>query len=141
MGLNVELLRSSFALVLEREPTITHRFCGVLFSKYPQVKPLFGKNSGEHQEKMLAGALVALMDHLENASWLEETLTTMGAKHLDCGVKDEMYPCVGDALITAMSPVAGADWTDEPTAQWSAAYGAITSLMLEGAHARVVAAE
>src|SRR3954469_17231505 len=98
MGLNVELLRKSFGLVLEREPNLTHRFYGVLFAKYPQVKPLFGKNSSEHQEKMLAGALVAVMDHLEDASWLEETLTAMGAKHLDYGVKDEMYPFVGDAL-------------------------------------------
>ena len=54
MSLNVELLRSSFELVLEREPTLTHRFYSVLFTKYPQVKPLFGKNSGQHQEKMLA---------------------------------------------------------------------------------------
>jgi hemoglobin-like flavoprotein len=136
MGLNVELLRSSFELVLEREPSLTHRFYGVLFSKYPQVKSLFGRNSGQQQEKMLADALVAVMDHLEDASWLRDKLTAMGAKHLDYGVKDEMYPFVGDALITAMSQVAGADWTDEHTAQWSAAYGAITSLMLEGAHAR-----
>ena len=140
MSLNVELLRSSFELVLAREPALTHRFYGVLFTKYPQVKPLFGRNSAQHQETMLANALVAVMDHLEDASWLNETLTAMGAKHLDYGVKDEMYPFVGDALITAMSQVAGADWTEEHTAQWSAAYGAITSMMLEGAHARLAEA-
>jgi hemoglobin-like flavoprotein len=135
MGLDVSLLRSSFGLVLEREPDITHRFYGVLFEKYPQVKPLFGRNTSQKQEKMLADALVAVMDHLEDASWLEAQLGAIGAKHVSYGVTDEMYGYVGDALITALSQVAAADWTEEHTAQWAAAYGAITSLMLKGAHA------
>jgi hemoglobin-like flavoprotein len=135
MGLDVSLLRSSFGLVLEREPEITHRFYGVLFEKYPQVKPLFGRNSAKQQEKMLADALVAVMDHLEDASWLEAQLGALGAKHAGYGVTDEMYGYVGDALVTTFSQVAASDWTPEHTAQWSAAYGAITALMLKGARA------
>jgi hemoglobin-like flavoprotein len=135
MGLNVSLLRTSFRLVLEREPDITHRFYGILFEKYPQVKPLFGRNTSQKQEKMLADALVAVMDHLEDAAWLEAQLGAIGAKHVSYGVTDEMYGYVGDALITALSQVAAADWTEEHTSQWAAAYGAITSLMLKGAHA------
>ena len=133
MGLNVGLLRESFELVLEREPNLTHRFYGILFSRYPQVRPLFGRNSGEHQEKMLAEALVAVIDRLEDASWLEEKLMAMGAKHVDYGVTDEMYPWVADALISAMSEVAGADWSPAHRQAWSDALGAIASLMQRGA--------
>ncbi|KYG07008.1 globin domain-containing protein [Sorangium cellulosum] len=135
MGLNVGLLRESFELVIEREPNLTHRFYGILFSRYPQVKPLFGRNSREHQEKMLAEALVAVIDRLEDASWLEEKLMAMGAKHVDYGVTDEMYPWVADALITAMSEVAAADWTPAHREAWSDALGAIASLMQRGARA------
>ena len=72
---------------------------------------------------------------MEDASWLEAQLGALGAKHVTYGVTDEMYGYVGDALSTALSQVAAADWTAEHTAQRSAAYGAITSLMLKGAHA------
>ncbi|MGK3987577.1 globin domain-containing protein [Sorangium sp. So ce136] len=133
MGLNVGLLRESFELVLEREPDLTHRFYGILFSRYPQVRPLFGRNSPEHQEKMLAEALVAVIDRLEDASWLEEKLMAMGAKHVDYGVTDEMYPWVADALISAMSEVAGAEWSPAHRQAWSDALGAIASLMQRGA--------
>ncbi|KYF82643.1 flavohemoprotein [Sorangium cellulosum] len=133
MGLNVGLLRESFELVLEREPNLTHRFYGILFSRYPQVRPLFGRNSREHQEKMLAEALVAVIDRLEDASWLEEKLMAMGAKHVDYGVTDEMYPWVADALISAMAEVAGADWSPAHRQAWSDALGAIASLMQRGA--------
>ncbi|MGK4003548.1 globin domain-containing protein [Sorangium sp. So ce1036] len=133
MGLNVRLLRESFELVLEREPNITHRFYGILFSRYPQVKPLFGRNSQAQQEKMLAEALAAVIDKLEDASWLEEKLMAMGAKHVDYGVTDEMYPWVADALISALGEAAGADWTPEHHKAWTDALNAIASLMIRGA--------
>lgn len=133
MALNVRLLRESFELVIEREPNITHRFYGILFSRYPQVKPLFGRNSQAQQEKMLAEALTAVIDKLEDASWLEEKLMALGAKHVDYGVTDEMYPWVAECLISALAEVAAADWTPEHQKAWTEALNAIASIMLRGA--------
>src|SRR5690242_14195646 len=99
MALDVELLRSSFSLVAEREPALTARFYEVFFSRYPQAKPLFGRNTPQKQQEMLQRALVAVMDHLEDASWLGETLGALGAKHLDYGVTNEMYGWVGECLL------------------------------------------
>ena len=64
MSLNVPLLRSSFELVVERQPQLTRRFYEILFQRYPQTKPLFHRNKPEAQEKMLTDALVAVMDRL-----------------------------------------------------------------------------
>ena len=133
MGLNVGLLRESFELVIEREPNLTHRFYGILFSRYPQVQPLFGRNSREQQAKMLAEALVAVIDRLEDASWLEEKLMAMGAKHVDYGVTDVMYTWVAESLIAAMAEVAAADWSPAHQQAWTDALGAIASLMQRGA--------
>ena len=133
MALNAELLRSSFDLVASREPTFVARFYEILFERYPQVKPLFGRNSGDRQQQMLTQALVAVMDHLDDAIWLSDTLSGMGAKHIDYGVTDEMYAWVGDSLLSTLAEVAGADWSPELEAAWTEAYGAITSLMLSGA--------
>jgi hemoglobin-like flavoprotein len=112
---------------------ITKRFYEILFSRYPQAQPLFGRNSGDRQQKMLQDAIVAVVDHVEDASWLKETLTAMGAKHVDYGVTREMYDWVGDSLLTTLGEIAGSEWTPEVKKAWADAYSAISGLMLEGA--------
>ena len=129
MGLDVDLLRSSFELVLERTPNLPARFYDVLFERYPQVRSLFGRNTRQNQEKMLAQALGAVMDHLEDAPWLQQTLGALGAKHKDYGVTREMYAWVGDALLTTLAESAGSDWTPAMLTNWTEAYGAIASMM------------
>lgn len=136
MPLNASLLRSSFELVIQRQPELTARFYEILFERYPQVRPLFGRNSARKQQEMLAQALVAVLDHLEDASWLETTLAGMGAKHAEYGVTEAMYPWVGECLIATLSEVAGADWTPAMAEAWTAAFGAIRDLMLKGAAGR-----
>jgi hemoglobin-like flavoprotein len=129
MGLNVELLRSSFVLVVEREPEVTARFYDVLFTKYPQVKPLFGRRSRSEQERMLRDMLVAVVDHLEDATWLGDQLAALGKKHAGYGVTPEMYGWVGASLLETLASVAGDAWTPELAAAWTDAYGAVAGLM------------
>ena len=130
MALNAPVLRSSFELVVSRQPQIVHRFYEILFERHPQVKPLFGRtNSLAKQEEMLTGALVAVIDHLEDASWLTTTLKSLGEKHRGYGVTAEMYGWVGASLLAAMSEAAGTDWTPTVSAAWTEAYGAIAGIM------------
>jgi hemoglobin-like flavoprotein len=136
MALNVSLLRSSFELVVERQPQLTKRFYEILFDRYPQAKPLFGRNSADKQQKMLQDALVAVLDHLEDGSWLTEQLGALGAKHVDYGVTDEMYGWVGASLLATLEEVAGDAWTPALAGAWTEAYGAITQLMLAGTRAK-----
>src|SRR3954466_13670377 len=119
MALNVDLLRSSFELVLQRNPDLTERFYEILFLRYPQVQPLFSRNGRTQQAKMLASALGAVIDHLEDASWLTEQLGALGTRHLDYGVTREMYDWVGDALLRTLAEVAADDWTAELEAAWT----------------------
>ncbi len=134
MALNVPLLRQSFELVVERQPQITPRFYEILFERYPAVRPLFSRNAPERQQKMLQDALVAVVDRLEDAPWLGETLGALGRKHLDYGVTDEMYDWVGDALLTTLGEIAKDEWTPALKAAWAEAYGALVSMALAGAN-------
>ncbi len=134
MALDVALLRESFQLVAERSPQITGRFYAIFFERFPQVRPMFGKDTSR-QEKMLTDALVAVLDHLEDAPWLEQTLGTLGVKHLEYGVTFQMYDQVGIALLATLAEVAGDDWTPAVHDQWTLAYGAITGMMQAGAAA------
>lgn len=137
MALNAPLLRESFALVTEREPQLVNRFYEILFERHPQARSLFGRNSGERQAEMLRSALVSVVDHLDDASWLDATLRQLGAKHVDYGVTGPMYAWVGESLLATLAEIAGPDWTPELAAAWAEAYGAIATLMQRGAAERV----
>lgn len=132
MALGVHLLRSSFDLALGRQPDLTHVFYEELFARHPDARPLFGRADMAAQEQMLAEALVAVMEHLEDVPWLKSTLATLGAKHAGYGVTPKMYDWVGEALIATLAEVSGDQWTAAHTAAWQEAFGAIAGLMLDG---------
>jgi hemoglobin-like flavoprotein len=133
MSLNVALLRSSFELVAEREPDLTTRFYEVLFERYPQSRALFHRRPPEVQEVMLQQALVAVLDHIEDADWLEDTLRGLGAQHVTYGVTDEMYDWVSESLLATVAEAAGDEWNAELSESWTAALDAITGIMKAGA--------
>jgi hemoglobin-like flavoprotein len=133
VSLDVTLLRDSFQLIVDREPAITARFYRHLFADYPKLRPLFHRSRPEVQERMLAEALVAVLDHLEDAPWLQSTLFAMGKKHVEYGVTDEMYGCVGASLLKTFAEVAGSDWSPAAATAWTAAYDAIAGMMKAGA--------
>jgi hemoglobin-like flavoprotein len=130
MPLNVDLLRKSFEVVATANPRFVSRFYEILFERYPQARPLFGSAQMARQTEMLTGALVAVLDHLEDAPWLSDTLGALGAKHVGYGVTREMYDWVGASLLATLAEVAGPAWTPELNAAWGEAYAAIVSLML-----------
>jgi hemoglobin-like flavoprotein len=132
MALDIDLLRTSFNLVLEVNPNLTTRFYEILFERYPQARPLFGRNAQRAQERMLAEALMAVVDHLEDPAWLGQQLGALGAKHEGYGVTAEMYDWVGDALLATLAETAGSAWTPAHQAAWAEAYGAIVALMRAG---------
>ena len=130
MSLNVNLLRQSFEVVASANPTFVSRFYEILFERYPQARPLFPQNGMARQAEMLTQALVAVLDHLEDAPWLQDTLGALGEKHVGYGVTREMYDWVGASLLATLAEVAGPAWTPELQGAWAEAYGAIVSLML-----------
>ena len=130
MALNVVLLRESFDVVATANPKFVTRFYEILFERYPQTQAMFPVANRPRQAEMLTGALVAVMDHLEDAPWLTETLGALGEKHVDYGVTREMYDWVGACLLAALAETAGDKWSSELNAAWTEAYGAIVSLMV-----------
>lgn len=130
--LNVSLLQSSLELVLERQPQLTTRFYEILFERHPELAPLFDERRRDAQARMLGEALVAVVDHLEDAPWLENTLGALGARHVDYGVTPAMYDQVGQSLLAALAEAAGPAWNRELELAWGEAYGAIRHLMLAG---------
>jgi hemoglobin-like flavoprotein len=135
MGIDVQVLRSSFDRALERQPDFTHTFYEELFARHPAARPLFANVDMPAQERMLAEALVAVMDHLEDPPWLRSTLADMGARHASYGVTSEMYDWVGESLVATLARANGDHWTAAHKTMWQEAYGGIVSMMLAGSPA------
>ncbi len=133
MRVEVETLRASFDLVSKREPELAARFYERLFNDHPKAKALFGNTVGKRQHKMLRDALAAVMDNLENPTWLDENLRSLGETHVGYGVEDHMYDWVGDSLLRTIAEVTGDAWTPTFEQAWTHAFDAIAHLMKAGA--------
>ena len=129
MSLDAETLRSSLDLVVSRRPQLTERFYELLFERNPQTQSMFTRNSREHQAVLLQQAIAAVVKNVEDPEWLTSNLKELGARHVECGVTQEMYGWVGECLIATLQEAAGDDWSAEIEKAWVDAYGAIATLM------------
>lgn len=124
------LLEASLGLV-DDEEGLTTRFYEILFDRYPAVRPMFSTDV-RPQAAMLRGAIIAVLDHLEDTEWLTTTLGALGAKHAAYGATAPMFDAVAECLIAAMEERGGTAWTPEMTTAWTEALGAVAGLMLAG---------
>lgn len=129
-----QLLESSLLLVDGQEQRLTPRFYEILFERHPSVRPMFGADVAP-QARMLREAVVAVVDHVDDASWLTDTLGGLGRKHAGYGVTPEMYGWVAESMIAAMVELGGSAWTEDMTSAWTDALTAVAGLMQAGAAA------
>jgi hemoglobin-like flavoprotein len=134
MSLNVELLQSSFEQVKPAAPQLTSRFYELIFTDYPDLKPLFAHTDMAEQRKKLLQSLVLVIDNLRAPEVLDRSLKGLGTRHVQYGVLPAHYPPIGQCLIKALQETAGTAWTPEVQQAWIEAYGAVTALMLDGAN-------
>lgn len=128
----VSLLKQSFALLAPRAETLVDRFYEKLFSRHPQVRPLFSEDLKQQKQHLLA-ALTLVMQNLDRPENLDRPLRELGRRHVQYGAKPEHYPLVAAVLIDTMAELAGASWSPQFAAAWSIALQAIAGLMLQGA--------
>jgi|CXWL01.1.fsa_nt_gi methyl-accepting chemotaxis protein len=133
MGLNIELLESSFNLVAPKGEALVNRFYERLFKKYPSVKPMFKKTTMKEQKKKLLASLVLVIQNLRHPDKLTGALQQLGARHVAYGTKPAHYDAVGENLLAVLEEFAGAAWTPAVKQAWTDAYGAIKTIMLAGA--------
>lgn len=133
MALQVELLEQSFGAIKPQANEFVSSFYDNLFTANPEAKPLFDTTDMEAQKKKLLSSLVLVVENLRKPEVLSGALKGLGAKHVQYGALPEHYPLVGNALLTTFEQYLGNKWTSEVKKAWIDAYGAISSIMLDGA--------
>lgn len=128
--MSAHLLRSSLESILAIQDAFPARFYAILFERHPELRSMFHRSSPGAQQKMFVQKLCAIVDHVDDPLWLERELAHLVDTHRAYGVRDEMYPWVGDALIQALREGLGDELTPEVEQSWRSAYATITELML-----------
>ena len=110
-------------------------FYARLFTKYPQVRPLFTTPPEEQHKKLMAsvGAIVAAVNSPET---LVPYLHAMGVRHLKYKTENGHYAAVGENLVVVLGEhlsVEGA-WTEEMKSTWEEALSFVSGVMIEAAN-------
>jgi hemoglobin-like flavoprotein len=133
MTLNVELLESSFASVVNQGSEFTAKFYDQLFADHPEVRPLFAGTQMEKQGMQLFQSLVFTVNNLRDLDTLVKALKGLGTRHVKYGVLPKHYLMVGSALLKTFEAKLGSSWTPETQQAWTDAYGVVAQVMLDGA--------
>ena len=114
-------IKQTVPVLREKGEAVTTRMYEILFSKYPETKPLF--SNAVNQNVKLAQAIVAYAEKIDQLGDLEDVLDHLAQRHVRAGVQASHYACVADALMSAMVEVLGSDVaTEEVTTAWTEAY-------------------
>ena len=126
----IELVRSSFAIVEPIADTAATIFYARLFELDPSVRALF-PNDLTAQRKVLMQTLAVVVRGLDRLEGIVPAVEALGRRHTGYGVRSEDFDTVGAALLDTLEVGLGDVFTAETRAAWTAAYGLLASVMQE----------
>ncbi|WP_282608495.1 globin domain-containing protein [Pelagibius sp. Alg239-R121] len=129
----IDLVRSSFRIVLQDTERVTDRFYRNLFKQAPQTRALFVNDLGNQSVRVMSqlGLVVSQLQSLED---LTPVLRSLAIRHVGYGVKPEHYSLVGRALLQTLAEVLDERFTSETRLAWITVYSGLSTLMKEAAY-------
>jgi NAD(P)H-flavin reductase len=107
-------------------------FYSTLFLANPPAREMFPAGMSAQRDK-LVGALGQVVAHVDDLAQAVPFLQQLGRDHRKFAVTPEHYPAVGQALLATLAHFLGDEWTSELAADWTAAYGLVSDVMIEAA--------
>lgn len=125
-------MQDSFKQVAPIAETAAQLFYARLFELDPDLESLFKGNLSEQGRKLMQmlALAVASLDRMEQ---ILPVVRSLGAKHVDYGVRDKDYDTVGQALLWTLRKGLGDAFTPDVEAAWSDVYATLASEMQSGA--------
>src|SRR6478736_4938252 len=127
----VELVQSSFQLVLPIADAAGMMFYERIFTLAPEARALFGDDIALQASRTM-GAVKTAVDGLDDIDQVAPFLLRLGARHVRYGVRPEHFDLVGGALLWTLEQGLGDLFTDDVREAWTAAYGVIAGTMRTG---------
>ena len=133
MADTVERIRASWSLAATDADRVARVFYSNLFRIDPSTKPLFVGDL-TLQGRKLAQTLAFIVDHLDAPDVLMPAAVDLARRHVDYGVVPAQYASVGEALVTTLSQLLGASFTDEDAQAWAQTYTGLSEAMIQAAY-------
>ncbi len=128
----IDAVQSSFKKVAAIQDAAADLFYDRLFTLDPSLKPMFKGNMKEQKRKLMA-AIGTVVTSLKSPEKIIPVVQKLGEAHNGYGVTEQHYQTVGEALLWTLEKGLGADFTPTVRDGWTAAYGLLSSIMIEAA--------
>jgi hemoglobin-like flavoprotein len=128
----IDLVQSTWKMVLPIADTAAELFYGKLFSLDPALKPLF-KTDMKTQGRKLMVMIGTAVNGLSDLGSIVPAVQDLGRRHVRYGVKDKDYDSVATALVWTLGQGLGEKFTPEVKEAWVAAYTVLASTMKDAA--------
>ncbi len=126
----VALVQESFKDVGRQSHEAGRIFYDELFQLAPELQRLFPDDMSGHKLKFIR-MLSTIVRSLDQIATISEDIVDLGRRHMSYDVEDEHYEILGEALMTMLNRLLGADLTPQVSDAWAAAYGMIARVMQE----------
>ena len=132
----IKLVQDSFKQVAPIAETAAQLFYARLFELDPDLELLFKGNLSEQGRKLMQmlGVAVSSLDRMDQ---LLPVVRSLGARHVNYGVRDKDYDTVGQALLWTLRKGLGEAFTPDVEAAWGNVYAALASAMQSGSETPV----
>ena len=130
----VELVKSTWKMVLPIADTAADLFYEKLFELDPEVRVLFDDDMAKQKKALMAmiGSAVASLHQIES---IVPAVQQLGVRHVGYGVVEGHYATVGEALLWTLEQGLGDAWTPQVKAAWVETYTILSTTMLDAAQA------
>ncbi|MCH8102423.1 MAG: hemin receptor [Chloroflexi bacterium] len=130
----VELVKSTWKMILPIADTAADLFYGKLFELDPEVRALFDDDMAKQKKALMAmiGNAVASLHQIES---IVPTVQQLGVRHVGYGAIEGHYATVGEALLWTLEQGLREAWTPEVKAAWVETYTILSTTMLDAARA------
>ncbi len=126
----IALVQSGFPKVAAIRDTAAQLFYARLFQLDPSLESLFHGDM-KRQGRKLMDAMAFVVDGLNDLDGILPAIRDLGRRHAGYGVDPRHYQTVGAALLWTLERGLGDDFTDDTRRAWAAAYGLLSSAMIE----------
>jgi len=108
-----------------------------LFEIDAGARSLFAETNMVAQRGKFVQMMGEIVRNLDLPKELIPTVSALGRRHVEYGVRDADYDRVREALFAALAAELGAAFTDEVRDAWEEAYALTAAVMKRGAHTGV----
>ena len=128
------LVQQSWESVSRDHDRLVVAFYDRLFEIDPVARSLFAKTNMISQRAKFIEMLGEIVRNLDLPGGLIPTISALGRRHVDYGVREIDYDRVREALFGALETTLGNAFTDELRDAWEEAYALTAGVMKRGAH-------